>query len=144
MVNSYTTQWPALTFPHFIACSWFLLPHPLPSSSFWPSCPLGINLYFSPQPSTAVKIKDGSYIYYRRNLTEHSLDKITLALHAIYTLKAFFLPRHFPVSNEYRQSTHLERNFFTSNQIPITNLQETCRIQGETQIRSCGLRGWSM
>ena len=38
--------------------------------------------YFSPQPSAAIKIKDGGHDFRQEN-TEHSLVKITPALQAI-------------------------------------------------------------
>ena len=40
-----------------------------------------VQIYFSPQPSTAIKIKEGGHNF-RYEITEHSLAKITPALQA--------------------------------------------------------------
>ena len=48
-----------------------------PSISFlWPSLTPLVQIYFSPKPTAAVKIKDGSFNFHQQN-TEHSLVKIT-------------------------------------------------------------------
>ena len=56
--------------PHF--------PRPLPSPSFYLSLTHLEKNLFSPQPSAAMKIKDGSYDFYREN-TEYLRAKITQA-----------------------------------------------------------------
>ena len=56
-------------------------PPPLPSPSFWSLLIPLVQIYFSPQPSAAVKIKDGSYNFYQDSV-KHSPAKITLALQA--------------------------------------------------------------
>lgn len=48
-----------------------------PSISFlWPSLAPLVQIYFSPKPTAAVKIKDGSFNFHQQN-TEHSFVKIT-------------------------------------------------------------------
>lgn len=49
----------------------------LPSISFlWPSLAPLVQIYFSPKPTAAVKIKDGRFNFHQQN-TEHSFVKIT-------------------------------------------------------------------
>lgn len=45
----------------------FLLPHSLPSPFLWPSLTPLVLISLSPQPSAAVKIKDGSYNFHRES-----------------------------------------------------------------------------
>ena len=54
-------------------------PHPHPSPYFWPLTASLVQISFSPQPSAAVKIKDGGHSFREEN-TEHSLAKNTPAL----------------------------------------------------------------
>ena len=56
-----------------------LLCHPHPSPYFWTSTAPLVQIYFSPQPSAAVKIKEGSYDICCE-IIELSPDKITPAL----------------------------------------------------------------
>ena len=57
------------------------LPPPPPSPSFWSLLIPLVQISFSPQPSAAVKIKDGSYNFYQDSV-KHSPAEITLALQA--------------------------------------------------------------
>ena len=59
-----------------------LTPTPLPT----------FQIYFSPQPSAAINIKDGGHNI-RYEITEHSLDKITPALQARCFEPAKFLEK---------------------------------------------------
>ena len=54
-------------------------PHPHPSPYFWPLIASLVQISFSPQPSAAIKIKDGGHSFREEN-TEHSLAKNTPAL----------------------------------------------------------------
>ena len=56
--------------------------HHHPSPYFWQSTAPLVQIYFSPLPSAAIKIKDGGHNF-RYEITEHSLAKITPALQAI-------------------------------------------------------------
>ena len=56
-------------------------PYPHPSPYFLPSTAPLVQIYFSPQPSTVIKIKDGGHNI-RYEITEHLLAKITPALQA--------------------------------------------------------------
>ena len=58
------------------------LSQPNPSPYFWPSTVPTLQISFSPQPSDAIKIKEGGYNFHQES-TEHSLAKITPALQAI-------------------------------------------------------------
>ena len=59
------------------------LPHTHPSPYFWPSTAPLVQIYFSPQPSAAIKIKNGGHSI-RYEITEHSLAKITPLLPATH------------------------------------------------------------
>ena len=48
------------------------LPHPHPSPYFWPSTSPLIQISFSPQPSTAIEIKDGSHNFHKKLLSTGS------------------------------------------------------------------------
>ena len=55
-----TTNW--ITKQHVsLQCRRFILPHPYPSPYFWPSTAPLVQISFSPQPSVAIKIKDGGH-----------------------------------------------------------------------------------
>ena len=59
------------------------LPHTHPSPYFWPSTAPLVQIYFSPQPSAAIKIKNGGHSI-RYEITEHSLAKIAPLLPATH------------------------------------------------------------
>ena len=58
------------------------LSQPHPSPYFWPLTAPTLQISFSPQPSDAIKIKEGGHNFHQES-TEHSLAKITPALQAI-------------------------------------------------------------
>ena len=59
----------------------YFTPRPHPSPYFWSLTAPLVQIYFSPQPSAAIKIKNGGHNI-RYEITEHSLAKITSALQA--------------------------------------------------------------
>ena len=62
-----TTNW--VTKRHVsLQCRRFILPHPYPSPYFWPSTAPLVQISFSPQPSVAIKIKDGGHSFVKKTL----------------------------------------------------------------------------
>ena len=86
-------------------------PTPLPSYH-----PLGINFY-SPQPSAAIKIKDGGHNIHDE-ITQHLLAKIMPALQATATFD-LFLPHNW----------HQIKRFFHCKSMIITHWHKQCSQQ---------------
>ena len=90
----------------------FTPPPPPPSISlFWSSTAPLVQIYFPPQPSASIKIKDGGYNFREEN-TEHTLAKITPTQQASMTLNWFvvihpYVAISFPLSNKGKERRHL-------------------------------------
>ena len=100
-----------------------LLPTP-PPLSFPVTYPLGKN-FFSPQPSAAMKIKDGGYDFYREN-TEYLRAKITQA-----SRKMFKVPCEARTKTIIRWLTS---KFMMIRQLMTRNAKYNAHVTGGTSL----------